>query len=203
MKIGRAVFGCICSILLIEMGVWLGAQELHQAQNKDQDKLFVTPPEGNNVTTMSAITIHRIMPIMLGGDRILEVDDTDSKVMVRVDLDGKVSYGEGYKPDDGARAFWETMAKYYPVVSNCPDAKVGFQGGVSGTASGGGTGVSVVANGGGPGSKTTGLEGTTKDKYDDSYFTPEAQCRSGFTKTAWKNPGYPYYIQCVRLKPAK
>jgi hypothetical protein len=32
--------------------------------------------------------------------------------------------------------------------------------GVSGTASGGGTGVSVVANGGGPGSQTTGLTAT-------------------------------------------
>jgi hypothetical protein len=32
--------------------------------------------------------------------------------------------------------------------------------GVSGTASGGGTGVSVVANGGGPGSQTTGLSAT-------------------------------------------
>ena len=54
--------------------------------------------------------------ISISGDSIMKVDDKDGNLMVLVAKDGKVTYGKNYKADDGAKAFWEAMAKYFPEV---------------------------------------------------------------------------------------
>ena len=36
--------------------------------------------------------------------------------MVSVKQDGKVVYGDGYKPGEPERTFWQLMADYYPAV---------------------------------------------------------------------------------------
>lgn len=61
--------------------------------------------------------------ILIGGSAIIVINDADKKMMVNVTREGVVTYGEGYKPDDAAKAFWQGLAKYYPVVCEKPKAE--------------------------------------------------------------------------------
>ena len=54
--------------------------------------------------------------IGIGGSQIFFVKDEDGNLMVNIDQQGKVTYGEKYKPDDAAKTFWNVLAKYYPIV---------------------------------------------------------------------------------------
>jgi hypothetical protein len=54
--------------------------------------------------------------IMIGGGQIMEVKNEDDKVMIHIDNDGKVTYGDNYKPDETAKVFWTTLAQSYPGV---------------------------------------------------------------------------------------
>ena len=54
--------------------------------------------------------------IAIGGNQIIEMHDKDGKLIIRIDRDGKSTLGDDYHPDAGAKAFWEAMAKYYPLV---------------------------------------------------------------------------------------
>lgn len=79
-----------------------------------------TPSKDTAPTYTSNIEILTIFPkqpsIAVGGSYIIKVVDKDDKLMVSVANDGKVIYGENYKPDDGAKTFWEVLVKYYPIV---------------------------------------------------------------------------------------
>ena len=84
------------------------------AQNPAKPK-----PDPSAVTMQSGDFVVNIQPtptIQIGGSVIIEVRDKDGKLMIRIDRDGKSILGEGYKPDDGAKVFWEVLARDYPLV---------------------------------------------------------------------------------------
>jgi len=74
-------------------------------------------PSGNTTSTIFALQLEPPGPtVAIAGSKILFVKDKDGNLMVNIDQQGKVTYGEKYKPDDAAKTFWEVLAKYYPVV---------------------------------------------------------------------------------------
>lgn len=44
------------------------------------------------------------------------VNRKGGELLVGISPDGKITYGEGYKPDVAARQFWQSMADEYPHV---------------------------------------------------------------------------------------
>jgi len=42
-----------------------------------------------------------------------------STALVAISVDGKVTFGEGYSPDEAARIFWEGVASRRPVCPHC------------------------------------------------------------------------------------
>lgn len=72
----------------------------------------------NSGTSMSSLGFSmppadHSMKIFTTGNDLIEITDKTGDLMVRVSADGKVEYGKDYKPADGAKAFWEILAKYY------------------------------------------------------------------------------------------
>lgn len=53
----------------------------------------------------------------------LFIEDENNVLMVKIDDKGAVTYGEKYKPDDGAKAFWEAIAREYPALCTALKAK--------------------------------------------------------------------------------
>jgi len=39
----------------------------------------------------------------------------EGRMLVKVWPDGRIEYGEGYDPDEAAKAFWEAMAYHFPA----------------------------------------------------------------------------------------
>lgn len=76
------------------------------------------------ITYTNNATISGNSPIIiLNGDlgfSIIKINDKEGHLMAEVDPKGRVIYGEGYKPDDAAKTFWEAMARAYPKVCDHP-----------------------------------------------------------------------------------
>jgi hypothetical protein len=83
-----------------------------QAQSPKKDET----PAGNLAADSLMIDNTPQPHVSIGGTYIIEIDDKDDALMVRVDRDGKITYGKGYSADASAKTFWELLAKYYPVV---------------------------------------------------------------------------------------
>jgi hypothetical protein len=45
---------------------------------------------------------------------VIRAGAVDAPVLVAVDDQGELTYGEGYEPDEAARIFWEAMATQMP-----------------------------------------------------------------------------------------
>lgn len=54
---------------------------------------------------------------------IIAIKDKNRQPMVIISKDGKVTYGKDYKPDEGARTFWEVLARAYPEVCRAETKK--------------------------------------------------------------------------------
>lgn len=76
-------------------------------------------------TVNSSFLSHPVVEIA-GADNVIRINDANGKLMVKVANDGKVTYGEGYNADDGAKAFWAAMYKY--KVLSCGEPGVDFNG---------------------------------------------------------------------------
>lgn len=55
--------------------------------------------------TPSPITTHKP-----GGSDLISIFGKERKLLIRVNRDGTLEYGEGYTPDEAARLFWEALA---------------------------------------------------------------------------------------------
>lgn len=45
---------------------------------------------------------------------VIRAGSSDAPVLVAIDDQGELTYGEGYEPDEAARIFWEAMADGMP-----------------------------------------------------------------------------------------
>ena len=50
---------------------------------------------------------------------VLEIR-TEEGLLVRIEFDGSVTYGETYTPDRAAQAFWKALGKYAPDLDSPP-----------------------------------------------------------------------------------
>lgn len=76
-----------------------------------------TALNSGNITLDPSTTVHTSGSIaFFKQTSIIEVRDKNEKLMVSIDPDGKVIYGEKYKPEESAKTFWRILAQSYPTV---------------------------------------------------------------------------------------
>jgi len=80
----------------------------------------VPEPQPFNVTAYTAFKPYEGPTVEINVSEenadLIAIKDKNHQPMVIVSKGGKVTYGKDYKPDDGARTFWEVLAEAYPQV---------------------------------------------------------------------------------------
>lgn len=97
---------------------WYKSITLKQAQSEING---YTPKPQATADGMTAgyLVLGQASPnILIGGDRILEIDDKDGNRLVRIDADGNIFYGAKYDADAAAQTFWRTLADAYPSIAD-------------------------------------------------------------------------------------
>lgn len=47
---------------------------------------------------------------------VLQINGPDGDLLVRLDMDGSVEFGDGYQPQEAARLFWRVLAECLPTT---------------------------------------------------------------------------------------
>lgn len=50
------------------------------------------------------------------GPWAMEIHGKDGQMMVRLDEDGSLTFGENYEPDEAARIFWQAVTANMPPI---------------------------------------------------------------------------------------